>query len=137
MSAHVSLKIRPALDELQQITAAVEDLALRENWSQELEFKVNLVLDELSVNIVNYGGEVSMIEVSLSSEEESVTIEITDDGQPFDPLNDAVEPDTSAPIDERPIGGLGLYFVRTMMDEMHYRREQGKNFLALAKRRAE
>ncbi len=137
MSAHVSLKIRPALDELQQITAAVEDLALRENWSQDLEFKVNLVLDELSVNIVNYGGEVSMIEVSLSSEEESVTIEITDDGQPFDPLNDAVEPDTSAPIDERPIGGLGLYFVRTMMDEMHYRREQGKNFLALAKRRAE
>ena len=84
MSAHVSLKIRPALDELRQITAAVEDLALRENWSQDLEFKVNLVLDELSVNIVNYGGEVSMIEVSLSSEEEAVTIEITDDGQPFD-----------------------------------------------------
>ncbi len=137
MSAHVSLKIRPALDELRQITAAVEDLALRENWSQDLEFKVNLVLDELSVNIVNYGGEVSMIEVSLSSEEESVTIEITDDGRPFDPLNDAVEPDIKAPLEERPIGGLGLYFVRTMMDEMHYRREQGKNFLALAKRRAE
>ena len=137
MSAHVSLKIRPALDELQQITAAVEDLALRENWSPDLEFKVNLVLDELGVNIVNYGGEVSMIQVSLSSEEESVTIEITDDGHPFDPLNDAVEPDIKAPLEERPIGGLGLYFVRTMMDEMHYRREQGKNFLAMAKRRAE
>ncbi len=137
MSAQVSLKIRPALDELQQITAAVEDLAMKEQWSPDLEFKVNLVLDELGVNIVNYGGEVSVIEVSLSSEEESITIEITDDGRPFDPLNDAVEPDTSAPIDERPIGGLGLFFVRTMMDEMHYRREQGKNHLALAKRRAE
>lgn len=137
MSAHVSLKIRPVLDELQQITAAVEDLASRENWSQDLEFKVNLVLDELGVNIVNYGGEVSEIEVSLSSEEETVTIEITDDGKPFDPLTEAVEPDISAPIDERPIGGLGLYFVRTMMDEMHYKREQGKNRLALAKRRSE
>ena len=137
MSAQVSLKIRPVLDELQQIAAAVEDLALRENWSPDLEFKVNLVLDELGVNIVNYGGEVSEIEVSLSSEAEAVTIEITDDGRPFDPLNDAVEPDISAPIDERPIGGLGLYFVRTMMDEMHYKREQGKNCLALAKRRSE
>ncbi len=137
MSAQVSLKIRPSLDELKQVAAAVEEMALRENWPSDLAFKVNLVLDELGVNIVNYGGEVSVIEVSLSSEEETVTIEVIDDGRPFDPLNDADEPDLLSPLEERPIGGLGLYLVRSMMDELHYRREQGRNHVALAKRRAE
>ena len=85
---------------------------------------------------MSYGGEVSGIEISLSSEEEAITIEITDDGEPFDPLNDAAEPDLTSPLGERRVGGLGLYLVRSMVDELHYRREQGKNHLVLMKRRS-
>lgn len=136
MSAQYSFKIQSSLDELERVTSAIEEIGQQENWPPDLAFKVNLILDELGVNVMSYGGEVSGIEISLSSEEEAITIEITDDGEPFDPLNDAAEPDLTSPLGERRVGGLGLYLVRSMVDELHYRREQGKNHLVLMKRRS-
>jgi serine/threonine-protein kinase RsbW len=87
VSASVSLKIGSDLAQLEQVTAAVEEIGRLEDWPPKLVFEVTLVLDELGVNIVKYGGEVSEIEVSLSSGKEAVTIEITDDGRPFDPAS--------------------------------------------------
>ncbi len=113
----------------------VEDLGEQDNWPPDLIFKVNLVLDELSVNIVNYGGETSEIEVSLAADAEVVRVEISDDGRPFDPLTEAVEPDIDAPLEDRPVGGLGIHLVREMMDELHYSREDGRNRLAMVKRK--
>ena len=135
MSASASLKIAPMLDQLERITAIVEDLGEQDDWPPDLIFKVNLVLDELSVNIVNYGGETSEIEVCLDADADEVRVEITDDGRPFDPLNDAMEPDLDAPLEDRAIGGLGIHLVREMMDELHYSREDGKNRLAMVKRK--
>jgi anti-sigma regulatory factor (Ser/Thr protein kinase) len=135
MSASASLKIAPTLDQLERITAIVEDLGEQDDWPPDLIFKVNLVLDELSVNIVNYGGEASEIEVSLAADADEVRVEIADDGRPFDPLNDAMEPDLDAPLEDRAIGGLGIHLVREMMDELHYSREDGKNRLAMVKRK--
>lgn len=135
MTASATLKIAPKLDELERITAVVEDLGEQDDWPPDLIFKVNLVLDELSVNIVNYGEEASEIEVSLASDDDEVRVEISDDGRPFDPLHDAVEPDIDAPLEDRPIGGLGIHLVREMMDELHYSRKDGKNRLAMVKRK--
>jgi len=135
MSASASLKIAPKMDELEQITAIVEDLGEQDDWPPDLIFKVNLVLDELSVNIVNYGGEASEIVVCLAADADEVRVEISDDGRPFDPLTDAIEPDLDAPLEERAIGGLGIHLVREMMDELHYSREDGKNRLAMVKRK--
>ena len=135
MSTKATLKIAPSLDQLERISAVVEDLGEQDNWPPDLIFKVNLVLDELSVNIVNYGGEASVIEVSLAADAEEVRVEISDDGRPFDPLNDAAEPDLDAPLEQRAIGGLGIHLVREMMDELYYRREDGKNRLAMVKRK--
>ncbi len=135
MSASASLKIAPTLDQLERIAAIVEDLGEQDDWPPDLIFKVNLVLDELSVNIVNYGGEASEIEVSLDADADEVRVEISDDGRPFDPLNDAMEPDLEASLEDRPIGGLGIHLVREMMDELHYSREDGKNRLAMVKRK--
>ncbi len=135
MSAKVSLTIDSRYDELPRVAAAVEELGRSEGWPPDLLYGVTLILEELGVNIVNYGGDVGAIEISLASEEEAVTIEIRDDGSPFDPVNDAPEADTSSPLSERPIGGLGLHLVRKLADELHYRREQGKNHVALTKLR--
>ncbi len=129
------MTIEPKLESLPQITASIEEIARQEDWPSDLAFKIDLVLDELTTNIVKYGGTVSEIEVSLSSEEEAVTVVITDDGRSFDPLTEAPEPDLDSPLNERRIGGLGVYFVRSMMDDLQYRREQGKNHLAFKKRR--
>ena len=139
MSTKLSLKIEAKHDELERIVAAIEDLARQESWPPALLFRVNLVLEELGLNIMDYGVDNGLheIEITLTSEEDSLTIEITDDGRPFDPLNDAPTPDLDAPIEDRRVGGLGIHLVRTMMDEMHYRREPGKNRLTLVTRRSE
>ena len=53
-----------------------------------------------------------------------------------DPLNDAPEPDPTALLEARSIGGLGIYLIKKMVDDMSYRREAGRNHLTLVVRRA-
>lgn len=137
MTPSVYLKIAPNHDQLELIPAAVEEFAERDNWPPDLVFKLNLVLEELGVNIVNYSGATGDIEISLASDSERVTVEISDNGRPFNPLLDQDTPDVSAPLGDRPIGGLGIHLVRSMMDEMRYSREDGKNKLAITKRKSE
>ena len=139
MTAKLTLNIERSHDELGRITDAVDDLGHREDWSNDLLFRVHLVLEELVLNIIDYGFDDGKddheLEVILISEDDNLTIEITDDGIPFDPLHDAKIPDTDAPLEDRPIGGLGVHLVRTMMDEVSYRREDGKNHLTLVANR--
>ena len=119
------------------MTTAIEDLAEQDGWPPDLLFKVNLALEELGLNIMDYGLErpEQEIEITLKADEDSLVIEIMDEGRPFDPLTDAPEPDLSLPIEDRRVGGLGIHLVRTMMDDMQYRREQGRNHLTLVTRK--
>ena len=139
MSAQLSLNIKSEDDALERITAAVEDLGEREDWPLDLIFRVNLVLEELGLNALHYGCVDGMadIEITMVSEQDVVTITISDSGMPFDPLSEAPLPDIEASIEDRNIGGLGVYLVREMMDEVYYKREQDRNHLTLIKRRVE
>ncbi len=133
VSANLSLKIKAEHEELDNLTATVEDLGERENWPPDLVFRVNLVLEEVGLNIMDYGLEHGLgeIEIVFTSDGRSLTIEVIDDGKPFDPLTEAPEPDLDASIEDRRVGGLGIHLVRNMMDEMRYRRENDKNHLTL------
>ena len=137
MSEKASLTITTTRDELKNIATFVEEVGAREDWPFELIFKVNLVLEELGINIMDYGHDegVHEIDIFLTSGDDAVTIEVVDDGRPFDPLNDAPAVDVESSVQDRLIGGLGLHIVRTTMDEMSYKREQGKNHLTLVARR--
>lgn len=133
MSAKLHLKLEARPEALERITSAIEELGEREEWPPKLMFRVNLVLEELGLNVMTHGQRAGAreLEVILTSEPDTVTMEIVDDGPPFDPLRDALPPDTDAPLDERPVGGLGVHLVREMMDEVRYRYEDGKNRLTL------
>jgi anti-sigma regulatory factor (Ser/Thr protein kinase) len=139
LSAKLSLKVESRRDELDNIFGAVAGMAQQEAWSPELVFRVNLALEELVLNIMDYGFDEGLheIEITLTSDADALTIEIVDGGRPFDPLKDAPQPDVDAPVEDRPVGGLGVHLVRTLMDQMHYRREKGKNHLTLVTRRGE
>lgn len=134
MSNGLALTLETRPEELERLTAAVETLAEQDDWPAALTFKVNLVLEELVLNVINYAYDESghHLDVRLTCNEDDLVIEITDEGKPFDPLHDAPDPDMESPMEERRIGGLGVYLVRTMTSEMQYRREDGKNRVKVA-----
>ncbi len=139
MSTKLSLRVENRIEELGRIAAVVDELAENEGWSPGLTFKVNLVLEEFGINVINYAHKdgVHDFEITLLSESDTLTIDIMDDGVPFNPLEDNSEPDTSAPMEDRPIGGLGIHLIRTMTEDIRYERENSKNHSTLVMRKSE
>ncbi|MHC5027422.1 MAG: ATP-binding SpoIIE family protein phosphatase [Planctomycetota bacterium] len=101
----------------------------------EIRRHINMVFDELLNNIVSYGFEDERdhaIEVRVSLERQRLVIEILDDGQPFNPFSQE-SPDTTLPLEERQIGGLGIHLVQKVMDQVSYERRIDKNLVKLVK----
>ncbi len=144
MSETVSLKFEPSSgssqdDVLRHIASEVEGLGQRESWPDSLVFKVNLVLEEVGINILSYGGESGgpwpKFEIAINSEDDALTIHVSDEGRPFDPFREAPKPSLDTGIEERSIGGLGVYLVQTMMDDTSYEHSGGRNRLTMVSRR--
>lgn len=93
---------------------------------------VTVALDEVVTNAFGHGG-ASSVEVTARVADGLVTVEVGDDGRAFDPTG-APPPDTSAALEDRPIGGLGVHMVSRLMDEVAYERRPGRNHLRLSKR---
>ena len=102
----------------------MDGLAEREEWGPDFSYRVHLTLEELVLNVMDYGydDDGQDIEIHLTSDADAITIEIVDSGRPFDPLTDAPQPDLDSPVEERRIGGLGVHLVKTLMDRMDYKR---------------
>ncbi|HXI78699.1 MAG TPA: ATP-binding protein [Steroidobacteraceae bacterium] len=95
-----------------------------------------LALEEIFMNVVMHGspaGRVPRVDVSLALCDGCLTLMIEDDGPSFDPLLLAA-PDVTASLEERRVGGLGVYLVRQMMDAVSYRRLGGHNQFSMTKR---
>ena len=123
--------------ELERLANAVEEFAERESWAPEVVFRVNLVLEELVINVMTHGSDEGLaeIEVIVTSSEDLVSIRLSDNGVAFDPLTDAPEPEVTGSVEDRHVGGLGVHLVRTMMDNVSYRRERGRNLLTMTTQR--
>lgn len=95
-------------------------------------FPVVLALEEIVTNIIKYGydddGEHEIVlEARVLPEE--IVLEVTDDGHEFDPLR-APPPDLDAPLEDRPVGGLGIHLLRNLAERLAYQRVRGKNVLS-------
>ncbi len=120
-------------DVLSQIEAVLEEMAEGREWPITLTMRANLILEELVLNTLTHGDTSGLTEIILQLESpgRELTIRIADDGSPFNPLTDAPIPDTTLPLAERPIGGLGLYLVKTMGQDLEYSRGNNRNHLKL------
>lgn len=127
--------IRNNLPEIERLAEAVEEFGEAHDISPKIIFAINLSLDELITNTINYGyndTEEHQIQVKLSLNEREIEIELKDDGMEFNPLLLPV-PDTNKPLEERPIGGLGIHLVRNAMDQIEYKRQGDTNILLMKK----
>jgi serine/threonine-protein kinase RsbW len=92
-----------------------------------------MAFDEVISNIAHYGGARDPIRVRVGVAGDEVRAEVIDDGLPFDPLG-LPDPDVTSSVEDREIGGLGVYLVRKMMDEVAYERRERFNCLSFCKR---
>ncbi len=131
----LTLYIKHDLAELARIAADIESHAQQYDWPREWMFNINLSLDELITNIINYGYEPGSdrqdIELVLKVVGGDLWVDLIDDGFEFDPFSDAATPSVDAALEERKIGGLGIFFVKSLVSETRYRRQDGKNHTTL------
>jgi anti-anti-sigma factor len=139
MNETISANLKNQFAEIGRLHQIVTEMGERHHVSPKDTFAVNLSLEEIVANVISYGHDDSDdhdIVVRLALADGQWTIEVEDDGRPFDPL-DVPTPDLAQPLEERSVGGLGIHLVRNMMDGMEYRRDGGKNRLVMKKRIAE
>lgn len=125
-----------SLGELDTLCERLETFGEANGFSPKSIFETNLVLDELITNVISYGfpqGGNHSLNVELSLAGDLLTVVLTDDGTPFDPRQ-SPEPDTTASIEDRPIGGLGIHLVRRLVESIEYERADGRNVLRLTRR---
>lgn len=99
-------------------------------------YDLQLAVDEACTNVVRhaYGGEGGRIELEIEGTGEGVRVTVCDWGQPFDTEN-IPEPDVMAPLEQRPLGGLGLFLMRQTMDQVQFDFDSEKgNRLTMLKR---
>ncbi|MCU0538364.1 MAG: ATP-binding protein [Desulfobacterales bacterium] len=131
-----SFSLKNDIAELQTLGRQIESIGRALDLSKRCLFEINLALDELFTNIISYGftdGGEHRIELNLSAADEVLTVTIADDGVAFNPTERPAPalPDT---VDDCRVGGLGIYLIQNLMDEVHYRREDKKNILTLKKK---
>jgi serine/threonine-protein kinase RsbW len=136
--ARIEARIANRRDEMPAIVRMVEGFGAEHRVPRTILNDLIVALDEALDNIISYGyepGERSEIMVRLASATGEIVVEIEDAGRPFDPLQ-APTPDLSGSLRERKVGGLGIHFIKNLVDEVTYDRIAGRNRLRLSKRLA-
>lgn len=131
----VRFNLANSLTELDRLSAKLEQIGETWGLAPKVILQLNLALDELFTNMVNYGlDKDSHKQMVFTIQLRNGVIEIIMcyEGKPFDPTESSA-PDFDVPLKEKEIGGLGIFLVRQYTDSIDYRREKGKNIVTLTK----
>jgi len=130
------LTIPAKTERLYEAQAFAENLMDEAGFSPRMKNSIALVIEEIFVNIAAHAYEPEEGDVKIRIELEgkkSIKLEFEDEGKPYDPL-EKESPDVGMTAEQRDIGGLGIFLYRSIMDEVEYKYENGKNILTLRKR---
>lgn len=131
-----TIQIKNNIKELETLNIKLEEIGESWNIPHNIIMNINLALEEIITNIIYYAFEDKsehIIDIKIALEKNSLNIKIADRGKPFNLLEMPKPDDLNKNIAERKIGGLGIYFVRNLMDKINYSRNDGKNILYLTK----
>jgi anti-sigma regulatory factor (Ser/Thr protein kinase) len=136
MSAHPrqTLTLKNDRAEIPRLAAFIDSFCQPLGPTQGDLMSFHLALEEAVTNVINHGyrdGHAHEFTVALAAAPGGrVTAVVTDDAPAFDPV--ARPPvDTTLPLEERPIGGLGVHLIKNLMDSVRYERRDGRNILTL------
>jgi len=133
---NIEIRLKGELNEIANLAATIDDFCFVANINDLVKNQVNLVLEELYTNSANYGivgipdGQVV---INLVVHNNQLEIRYHDNGVAFNPL-EIDDPELMLSVDDRPIGGLGVYFVKAMTDEVSYQRVGEWNQLLMHKK---
>lgn len=131
LDGYNEITVVPSAQSIPRVTSFVENWLLKTKVEQKVINKVNVVIDEIYSNIANYSG-ANWAKVYYTRDVENIYLTFTDNGMPYNPL-EAEDPDITLSAEERGIGGLGIFMVKKIMDDVEYSYEDGKNILKLKK----
>ncbi len=124
------------IETIPQLNEFIDLVAEEVGLDMSLTMSLNLAMEEAVVNVMDYAypdGQKGNVEIEVTADQEWMTFVITDTGIAFDPTTKE-DADTTLSAEERPIGGLGIFLVRQLMDDINYKRESNKNVLTLRKK---
>jgi len=131
------IRIKNRLDELSRVNQFVEEIGEELGLDMELQMNLNLVMEEVVVNVISYAypeGKEADIELLAESDDKELTFVLSDRGKEFDPtMNEINDADMEVNPAERDLGGMGIYIVKNIMNEVTYQRLEGKNLLTMKK----
>ena len=136
-----SLKISLVSDlrELARVAALIDEFCEARDLGPQIGYAINLSVDEILTNTISYGyddEEPHEIEIVVSMEANDIVVVIVDDSTAFD-LSQTPDADVVSSVEERALGGLGLFLVHQMMDGVEYRRVGERNVVTLTKKTAD
>lgn len=132
LDGYNELTLVPSIESITRITEFVENWMLKTKVEQKTINKVNIAVDEIYSNIVKYSGAL-WTKVHYERDLDNVYITFTDNGKPYNPL-ESEEPNITSSADERQIGGLGIFMVKKLMDNVEYGFDDNINTLKLTKK---
>lgn len=136
MTSKHSLTLPNDIETIPQLNEFIDTVAEEIGLDMSLTMSLNLAIEEAVVNVMEYAypeGEQGNVDIEVIADDKWLTFIISDNGIPFDPTTQE-DADTTLSAEERPIGGLGIFLVRQLMDSINYQRENGKNILTLSKK---
>jgi serine/threonine-protein kinase RsbW len=128
------LRLRADLENLAGFLTFVTTRAQQQGVAEKQLLEIELVLEEVLVNIIKYAysaGQTGWIDLNCKTKPAGyLQLEIRDRGEPFNPLEQA-DPDLETELMERPVGGLGIFFIKKLTDTISWRRENDENCLTI------
>ena len=135
-----SMTVPASMERLEEVMSALEQDLKQAGCGEDDRRLIEISAEELFTNIASYayGGREGQMWLQwdirrAEPEQREVTVSFQDEGIPYDPFA-RQDPDISLPIEERPVGGLGIYMTKKFMDHVEYRHENGRNVTIIAKK---
>ena len=135
MSTHKTVRITNHRDQIDTVRKFFDDYSKENKLTEKTVHDIQMALDELLTNIVNYGYEDTdehQIDIHFGVNDDAVKVEIVDDSKPYNIL-EKDNPDISLSMEDKPIGGLGIFLIKKLMSNVDYYTEEGKNHLVMIK----